>query len=185
MLQLKRIFLSVIMAISCLAFIAPTQAEMIEPATIMIIDINYVISNAKAVDSVRQKLGTVKDKYSSTISKKESDLKSLQQELAKQKSTLSKAAFEKKRRDFENKVTAFRNKTQEKKQKLDNAMNEVLAKVQEKLLVIISKTAEKYGANLVIRKDFAIFAKADMDKTKEILEQLNKEIPSVKVAIPN
>jgi len=165
--------------------LANADAKKIESPVIMIVDVNYVMSNAKAVETIRGRLGKVKDRYSTIISKKESNLKSLEQELVKQRSTLSKAAFEKKRTDFENKVMAFRNETQEKKQKLDTAMNEVLEKVQEKLVKIIASTAQKYGANIVMRKDFIMLAKPEMDKTKEILTQLNKELPYVKVAIPS
>lgn len=180
-----KMMLGLAAAMMMITNVAAAEVKKIEPAVVMIVDANFVMANSKAIEAVRDRLGQVKDKYRDEISKKETNLKSLEQELTKQRSTLSKDAFEKKRRDFENKVTAFRNETQEKKQKLDTAMNEVLEKVQDKLAVIISNIAETHGANMVMRKDFVMLAKPDMDKTKEVLERLNKELPSVKVTIPN
>ena len=88
--------------ITCLAFFifvitAPTTSSLAQATKnnikIGVIDINMIIRDAKAFNSIREQISKYKEVYQAEIQKEEEALRNANQELARQRTLLSAEAF--------------------------------------------------------------------------------------------
>ena len=148
---------------------------------IMVVDIQTLLQKSKAAQMVRQQIEARGAEYRKEIAHQEQVLHAEQNALQREQSKLSAAALSKKGREFQQKVTALNRNVEGKRATLEKSNADAFTKIQTAMLKIIADIAKQRQANLVFqRSDLVLFDKK-FDVTDEVLQQLDKDLPSVKV----
>ncbi len=113
--------------------------------------------------------------------KQEKELKKFETDLIAKKSVLLKEEYQKKADSLRNKVTDYQ---KERRESLDNITLK-RANAKEQLLNKINPILEKYSNDnniaVILNSKSVLFGSEDSDITKLIVDQLNKELPSIKL----
>ncbi len=178
---MKSNLLLALLAATCLQFSTAAFAEDAKPVKIAAINIQQIMSDSTAAKSVREQLETKQKAFQAEITKKEESLKKEDQELAKQKTVLAKEAFEKKALEFRKKASEVQKEVQAKKALLDSGFERSLNEIQKSVNEVIADLAKEKGFTLAVPTSQILYADPSMDVSKEVLERLNKKLPTVTV----
>ena len=172
--------LSSIALIALVSFTAPAFAEDAKQ-TIAVVNIQQIMRDSAAAKSVREQLEGKQKAFQADITKKEESLQKEDQELAKQQSVLSKDAFAAKAKAFRSKATEVQKEVQAKKALLDSGFEHSLNDIQKAVNGIIADMAKEKGFTLAVPTSQVLYADEKMDISKEVLERLNKKLPTLSV----
>jgi Skp family chaperone for outer membrane proteins len=148
---------------------------------ILVVDIEYIISNSKAAVDVAKQLKVKQEEYQEQISKQEDSLKKDEEKLKKEQKTLSAKAFDKKLKNFQTRLAEFQRGIQMKKQDLDNINMQSISIIGKKANEIISKVATERKAKIVIPTSQVLYALNNLDITKQIAIELDKKLPKLDI----
>ena len=149
-----------------------------------VIDINMIIRDALAFNSIREQIAKYRKVFQAEIQKEEEALRDANQELTRQRTLLSAEAFTEKRKDFEKRVADVQRLVQQRKQNLDRVQGAAMEKIQKSLQDIVTAFALEQDISLIVRKDQTLLASNTLLITKVVLDRLNSVMPTVKVALP-
>ena len=149
-----------------------------------VIDINMIIRDALAFNSIREQIAKYRKVFQAEIQKEEEALRDANQELTRQRTLLSAEAFTEKRKDFEKRVADVQRLVQQRKQNLDRVQGAAMEKIQKSLQDIVTAFALEQDISLIVRQDQTLLASNTLLITKVVLDRLNSVMPTVKVALP-
>ena len=197
---MKKLYTTPILALlGILIFVSPSVAQKAAPAKssneakgqivevqipIGVLDVQSILREAKAVKGIRDQITSYGGKFEEEIEKERNDIRKANQELARQRTILAPDAFAEKRRKFEQRVVEVQKLVQNRQRALDKSRNEAMITVNKTYTGIVSKVANERNLALIIRKNQTAFSVKSLDITQEILNRLNKQLPSVKVVDP-
>ena len=159
---------------------APTQTKLAPPVT-AVIDIQRILRESTAAQSVRKQLDARRGKLRDEFAKLENDLRAAEQELQRQRSVLSAEAFEEKRQAYARRVDEAQRKADISRRELDSAFQEALKQIQTAMLEVAQDVAQRMNLDLVLPRSQVIFVSQDMDITEPVLKGLNAKLASVKL----
>ena len=90
-------------------------------------------------------------------------------------------AFEEKRIEYEKSVQDFQIKSQNTLVALDNKVAMVRAQILDEVRPILEQIAEEKGITVILEKGTVVLNADNMDITKLVMKQLNKNLPKIKV----
>ena len=146
---------------------------------IIIVDINSLIANSKAGQSIKSKLKEEKDSLVKQFKKKEENLKKQEQKLVSQKNVLSEEEFRIKAKTLNEKINLYK---KEKKTKLDEVAknrNKRVSILLEAINELLIDYSTKNSITLVVDKKYTIISKNEIDLTNVILDSLNEKIKKI------
>ena len=184
-LRLALTGLPLLMAAASGAALAQTQApaEQSENNAYMVVDMQQVLQDSKAVVSVKAQIDKRRASIQDEVSKLETELRTSEKSLQDARPTLSQDEFEARRKAFEQRVSQVQAIVQDRRQSLEKAYSDAMNDIRKQLLEIIAKTAEKDGIALVLSKQQVIMVDRKYEKTGEILATLDAQLPDYKVKI--
>jgi Skp family chaperone for outer membrane proteins len=144
-----------------------------------VVNVKLVMEKAKVANDIRQQVEKKREVYLAEISKQEEQLRAKDQKLKEQRNVLAPEAFEAKRREFQNIFTESQRSFQEKRTKLDNALNKAFQKIDIVIATIIKDLAKEKGFNLALPSSEVMYADASLDITKEVIARLDKKLSRV------
>ena len=106
-------------------------------------------------------------------------------QLDKQKSLMAQEAYEDKYRQLKGRADDLNRKADIHQKQLNVAQVRANRELQRVLTPIIEKVAEKSGATIVLEKGQIVYQEPGLDVTTEVIERLDKQLPSLKVALPS
>lgn len=171
-------FIGISMVVLILA-LSPFTAQAIEG--VAMVNIQKIMRESSAAKSIKQKLEAQQKSFHDEMAAKEKKLQKDERALAQQRSVLAPEEFEKRVKSFRKTAAEAQREVQKKKVKLDNAFAEALTKVQQKITTIVGTVAKAKSLDMVVFASAVVYAKPTMDITAEVLTELNKQMPSVKV----
>ena len=118
------------------------------------------------------------------IEKEEKELREANQEMAKKRTILTPEAFSQERKKFEQRVVAVQRLVQQRKQELRKVQEEAMIKVEIKINEIIATMATKQNIDLVLKRSQTIMVDRSLEITKDVLEQLDKAMPKLRITKP-
>ena len=164
---------------------APRQPAGPLPAPIIaVVDVDKIRESAVAAKSVRDQLTKQQSAYQDEIAKQENDLRNTEQELNKQRTVLSPEAFAQRRQQFEQRVAEFQRSVQARRKQLDDAYKNSMVQVNKVVVDVIQEVAAQRGATLMLPRSQIILSAPAMEVTDEVLSQVNRKLPTVKVTLP-
>ena len=155
----------------------------IPEARVAVIDIQAILRDSKAAQSLREQVDDETRKYRDRWVKRRDKIKDMQQDLERQRGLLSQDAFDKKYREWEKEATTFNREVKGREDELTLASNEALALLNQDLLKIIENLRKKSNVNLVLGRSQVLIMDNSMDLTKEALVGLDKVRPKIKLDI--
>lgn len=164
------------------ALTAPPVAA--EAMRIAVLDVEKVRRSAQAVKTIHAQLGTYVDAYRSETQKEEQAIRTAQEELARKRLIVTPEAYSEERRKLEEQLIRAQTRVQERRQSLERVNAEAMQQVQDVLGRIVGDVASEQQLTLILRKDQVVFMKPDLEITDQVLQRLDKQLPSVSISDP-
>lgn len=179
-----KIFLCTLVLI---AFMPITQIladdEAKESISIAVVDIQKLMADSKAANSIRNQGVKIRNEYKKRIKTIEKELASLDKKLldvAKDKDS-SADEIKKQRDKFQERLIKGQKETAELNVKLDNSLKEALGKLSKEIIEITEDIADDDGYSLIVSKSNVIYVGPQHDITDKVMTRLNKSLRSVSV----
>lgn len=177
--------LSSVAVVAMIAFTTPALAADAAPVAganaIAIVNIQQVMRDSTAAQSVREQLENKQKAFQTEISKKEESLQKEDQELGKKRSVLSKQAFDEKAAAFRKKATDVQKEVQTKKATLDGAFEHALNDIQKVVTEVITDLAKEKGFAVAVPTSQILYGDTKLDISQEVLKRLNQKMPKLDV----
>ena len=181
-------------ALAASGFIPPAYAqdESTPPAAepsgvipvpkIAIVDVQKILRESLAAQSLREQLDQVRRQERDKIAKLEDTLRDSRQEIDRQRTVLSSEAYANKVREWERKSSEHVRAVEKRKRALNVASERSLGKIQSELVKVIRAISDEKEINLVFTRGQVFFVDPDMNITDDVMASLNKDLASVKLA---
>lgn len=142
-----------------------------------VVDVQKVIENSIAVQSLKKSISTVKESAQKELQKKELELKEIEKFLIEQKGKLSEIELKKRKDEFQQKLTNTQRISQEQKHAIEQNYAEEMQKVYNALSNVIKNIAQEREIDIVLSMvPQVLYAKQHMDLTDLVIKRLNTQI---------
>lgn len=159
-------------------------AQTLKAATVAILDQRRLFSESLVSQDIRKQL----TQFSQTFGNEENNTKAAllkeKEDLEKQKPIIGEAVFEQKFTALKGKADQLNRKMDLHQKQLNVAQMRANRELQKVLLPIITQVSDKKGATVVLEKSQVVHSVAGLDLTTEVVELLNKQLPTLKVQLP-
>lgn len=176
---MHKFYQTVILFILSLAISLPASAV----ESVAIVDIQRIVQESLAAKDIQKQIEAKRTAYQKEIDAREDTLRNTDKELSEQRNILAPDAFEQKVKDFRTEVAETQRDVQAKKVQLDRAFANAMTEVQKVVVEIVSELSKKDGFSIAIPASQVLYYKDKYDISSQILEQLNKRLPSVQVQL--
>mgnify|MGYP001309121669 CR=1 FL=1 len=174
LLLLVSIFISIFV-------LSNVNAEDYPNTSIAIIDINEILNKSKVAINANEQIEEITIKIQEELAAKEKALLDEQKKLVEAQSIMAPEAFEERRIEYERNVQNFQISSQDKLIKLDNMVAAIRVNILDEIKPILEEIANTKGITVVLEKGTVILNADNMDITKIVIKQLNKNLPKIKV----
>lgn len=175
-----RLILSVLVL---LALTATSAVAAAPSANILTVDVQKILQDSTAAQSIRKQLDAQRDKYQVEIKKEEDRLRATEQALMKEQSKLTKDQLAEKQKSLRADFRVVERKVQQRRRALDQAFAEAMKRIRTALAEVVIDTAKERGANIVLPKAETMWHAPELEITDVVLQKLNTKLPNVKVTI--
>ena len=159
-------------------------ADQQAPAFIAIVDIQRILAEAAAAQSVREQVEGFRTTYQAELTSEEDRLREEEQELTRQRSILSAEALADRERVFRARVAEVQQRAQTISRQLENSFGRAMNQVRQAMLPIFADLTRERGINIIVAKSQILFAVRSLDLTEDVLLRLDANLPDVVVAAP-
>ena len=161
---------------------APAEAQDSDALVIAIIDMQRILRESVAVQTMQQEIDERRSRYQTELQKKEEEIRNTDQELLRQRSVLTADVYAKKRQDLERQVAGMQREIQAQRRGLDEIFGQGMNQVRRELVEVVKEIATERGADLVLAKANVVLVRPDLEITDEALERLNVRLERVPLA---
>ncbi len=167
----------------CASFSSFSHAQGVAANNIAIVDMHYLMQEAKAAKSIQKQLASVRDAYKDQIAAKEKELREGEKSLIAKKENLSAEDFKAERIAFEKRVVAVQKDVKEKQQKLDKAFTVAMDQLRAEAVKLIANNAKERDASIVLPRQNIIIVDQGLDMTLDILKKLDKNLGHIDLKV--
>ncbi len=161
-------------------------AQVERAPLIGIIDIQAVLRESVAVQSLSQKIEARREAAQAGMRDREQALRAADLNLAQRRASLSPEVYADERSKLEDEGIALQREAQEQRRQLDQIFSRGMSQVQQVLVQISQDIARENNLDLVLAKTTVILVRPEFDFTQEALERLNARLADVALPdIPN
>jgi len=174
-----------VILVALFALLLPLQAEAQQPPApkIAILNVDHLMRDSLASKSIRSQLEKKRAAFQGDIAKREKALRDADQKMAQQRAVLSPDAFAERQKEFQKQVADTQRYVQNLKRQLDKGFADAMRKVEKVVAEVAEDVAKKKGMNIVLTRNMVVYTIPALDITKPVLAQLDKKLPTVKVAV--
>ena len=170
---------------SSVGFSTTVAAQAAKPAVIIVIDSRRLFSESLVSKDIRGQLTQVSQTFGAEENATKEKLIKEKEDLDKQRALLPQAAYEQKYNELKNRADQLNRKVDLDQKKLNVTQVRANQALQRVLNPIIAQVADKKGATVVLEKAQIIHQAPGLDVTTEVIELLDKQLPSLKVQVPS
>ena len=164
-----------------LAQTTPAAPAAGQNLTVAVMDVQYILTNAKASKSVRAAVEKQAAAYQAELAQQENAIRAADQQLQQQRAALSPKDYDAKRADLGQKVEALRQKAASRNKQLQQMDNGAMNQVEQALLQVTADLAKAKGLTMVLNKAMVVLNVQSFDITKEALQMLDSRLATVKL----
>lgn len=172
-----------LVAVLFLGLAAPAFGQKIETPKIGIVDVQRVLSEAKAAKGIRPEIERLRKDFQDQVRDQEKALRKAEQDLSQERALLSRDAFNEKRRAFSERASQAQRDVQERRKQLDEAFNKTKNEILNSLVDVAQEVARAKGLNIVMEKRFVFISAKTLDITNDVLKALDKRLPKVTIEV--
>ncbi len=148
--------------------------------TIKFIDINYIVNNSDAGKALNKIIESKTKTIETDIQNLAKKLEDKKKKIVSQKNILKKEEFDKLVLNYEKELKSFENFRKKKNGDFNKFRIESSKKILDLLNPIITNFLKNESIKILLQKEKILFADDELDITKEILEQFNKQHKKIK-----
>ena len=146
---------------------------------IVILDLKFVLNNSKAGKGAQDFLKKSFEVNAKKFTDMENEFKKEENDLLKKKTVLSKEEYTKRADTLRKKVIDYRSQRRAALDKIATQRAESRDLLIKKIEPLLQAYIKKNNVSLVVDKKYTLGGSPDNDITDIIVEQLNKELPSL------
>lgn len=150
---------------------------------IAIVNIQKIMSEAKAAQSIQTQLEEQRKIFQEEFSQRERELAEKEKAIAESRASLSQEEFAKKRQEFEAELLEMRKLVQKRQHALEKAAADAIGELRDKVTEIVAGLAEKNKYDMVLTRQNVILAREEMDITAEVMKQLDKALKKIDLKV--
>jgi len=151
---------------------------------IVVVDPPTIEQHASAFQAVRAQHDKLLQGQQSEITKMEKDLRTTDEELNKQRTILSPEAYTQKRRDLDKRFADAQQQVQNKRRDIEQVAGDAYNKVVRQMLDIVAEVMAENDYKIVMSRPQLIASQNALDISPEVVNRLNKKMPTVAIAAP-
>lgn len=151
-----------------------------------IIDVDKIQTESLAAKAVRTQADKYRQEFQQAGQTEEAALRAQQQAIEQQRknNALSPDALADKARSFDSSVADYQRKGLARRRAFEKSYGTAMAKVQQAMIDATGKAAQAHGANVILPRGQVVLFDDKMDLTKEIIAQMDKDLPTVDFPAP-
>src|SRR5690606_8112155 len=150
-----------------------------------VVDLQKILREASATKTIRPQIENLKQKYQDQFESYEKDLRAANQDLQRQRTIITPEAYSERLKTFKEQVTKRQREVQSVQRMLDKAGSDALGTVHQKFREITVEIARERAIELIVPRSGVLYVDPKYDISDEVLKRLNKQLPSVKVVLPD
>lgn len=147
--------------------------------TIGVLGIPEIMRASTAAQQVEKTIGERREKLNEDAQKEQIVWREMQQSLANERSKLSADQIRAREKDLQDRITTAQKTFRDRNRIIQEAGQYGLAQIERMLVAVIRQVAESRGMNLVLHRAQVALNVNEFDITEQVVEQLNKVLPSV------
>ncbi len=150
--------------------------EVLSEEKVSFIDIEFIIKNSNEGKKIINNINNLNDENIKKLKLKEKDLKNMEEDIIKKKNILSKEEYEKEINNFKIQVNEFRNEKDIMVKNLSKYKDNELSELYKKINPIIKNYMDTNNIKILLDVKNIIVGKTSSDITKQIMDEVNKQI---------
>jgi Skp family chaperone for outer membrane proteins len=166
-----------------LALASPARAEDAKAVKLAVVDIQALLRDSKAAQSIEAQLATIRKNFQTEVEGEEKTLRATEKAIMDKKASMKEDEFKAKAQEFQKQVQASQKKVQDKKNKLDKALATAIGKLRTQIVKVVAEIGDKNGLDMVLARTDVVIVSKELDITAQVLDRINKDMPSVTVAV--
>lgn len=178
-----RFIVMTVLSVFALLGVMPSKASAASAPTIGIVDVEKVLAEAKAAQSLQKQIQAKREAFQKEFADKEKQLKSTEKSLIEQQGKLSAEEFGKKRKDYEQTIVETRKLFQKRRSSLDDGVSKAMTELRKNIVEATAKVADGKGYDIVLTRDSVLITEKGLDITADVLSQLNSQVSDIKLKV--
>jgi len=150
-------------------------------AKVVYVNMNRILTESKVGIMVEKELTRIHKGNLDKFKKSEETLKKDEIELISKRNIMGGDEFNEKLNALRSKAAEYQKQRREKFEIINDKRNKATDEVMQTLQPLLSKYAEKNQISFIIDQKSIIVGKNEFDVTKDIIEELDKVLPSIKI----
>lgn len=173
-------------ALACMMTAAPTLAQKLPPATMLVADIDRVVAESAAGTAAAKELQARNDTLRQRAQTLQSQLQAEAQTIqaAQANNSLTGAALETRIKAFQEKQQAAQQELEASQAQLQQSQAYVSQQIGQALQPILATLLRERGASLIVPASAVLQHSAGLDATSDLLARLNTALPRVSTTPP-
>ena len=163
--------------------------------TAAVVDTFEVLKRSLALNELQSTFSHHLNNDQTYIAKLEQELRDRENTMAEEIRNINQGTFEpeakngltnalvEKRHVYDREVASLQEFLLKRKEYLENTFSEGKNHVQEALSAIVQDMATKNGYTMILNRSQVVYTQADRDLTAQVVESLNKKVPTFKVTV--
>ena len=148
---------------------------------VVYVDMNRILTESKVGIFVEKHLTEIHKGNLDKFKKSEEALKKDEIELISKRNIMNAEEFSEKLNALREKAAEYQKQRREKFEKINEKRNKATVGVMKELEPILAAYAEQNQIAFIIEQKSIVVGKNDFDVTKDIIEELDKKLPSIKI----
>ncbi len=148
-------------------------------AVIGVLGIPEIMRASTAAQQVEKIIGERREKLNEDAQKEQVVWREMQQALANDRSKLSADQIRAREKELQDRITSAQKTFRDRNRIIQEAGQYGLAQIERILVAVIRQVSESRGMNLVLHRAQVALNVNDFDITGQVVEQLNKVLPTV------
>ena len=179
--MIKRAFILTFALIAVLAAM-PNISNAATP-TIALVDVEKILSEAKAAKSLQAQIKTKKESFQKEFAAKEKELKESETTLLAEQGKVSAEEFGKKRKAYEEKIIETRKLFQKRRSSLDEGLGNAMQQLRKNIVEAAAQIADDKGYDIVLTRESVLIAEKSLDITDAVLAKLDSNVSEIKLTV--
>ena len=148
---------------------------------IAIVNFSTIEGESKVTQNITKQIQERQEMLQKEVKNVQDNVQKKVDDLEKSSSVLTAKALEQKKANLQKELVQIDENLKAKAQRLENIKNDTLLDLNNKIKKIVEEVAKKNGYDIALAESAAIFYDGKYDITQDVLKELNKQIPSVKI----
>lgn len=180
-----RIAVAVALAFAAVTMVRAEQANaQMAAAVIAVIDTQHIQRTTLAGKDIQVQLEAMRAKFQGEMQKAEEKILTEREDLERQMDILAPEAIQARRLAYQEKVAAAQRLAQEKRRQLELALRQATNELQRALIPVLQGIMDQKSITMVVDKSQIVMQGGGLDITTEVIEELNRQLPSILVVLP-